>query len=143
VPEAPKSVKIAFQDADNDVETLWAIDLGDGRYELDNSPWYQYGVSWKDIVAAEPAADGFLEFTRVIEKRGHRTVRMRADRPIPQSFLDSIVAFGCSYEGAIPTYMAIDIPPGIDFDGAVRLLLESGLEWEHGDPTYEQLHTGA
>jgi hypothetical protein len=47
VPEPPL-VKIAFRDADGEVETLWPFDLGDHRYLLDNSPWYQGGVSWKD-----------------------------------------------------------------------------------------------
>jgi hypothetical protein len=35
-------IKIAFSDQQGQIETLWARDLGDGRYRLDSSPWYQY-----------------------------------------------------------------------------------------------------
>ena len=69
-------VKIAFTDDDGQVETLWAFDLGGGRYRLDSTPWFQYGVSWKDVVAARPDSDGLLCFTQVLEKSGYRTVRV-------------------------------------------------------------------
>ena len=45
-------VKIAFRDSAGEVETLWAFDLGGRRYQLDNSSWFQYGVSYNDIVEA-------------------------------------------------------------------------------------------
>src|SRR5437867_12130575 len=50
-------VKIAFTDDDGQVETLWAFDLGGGRYRLDSTPWVQYGVSWMDEVTVRVALE--------------------------------------------------------------------------------------
>jgi len=49
------SLEVALTDDDGQVETLWAFDLGGGRYRLDSTPWFQYGVSWKDVVTVRVA----------------------------------------------------------------------------------------
>ena len=58
------------------VETLWADPVGPNLYRLDNSPFWAYGVSWKDVVEAHPDPDGMLRMTRVAQKSGHRTLRI-------------------------------------------------------------------
>lgn len=133
-------VKIAFRDANGKIETLWAIDLGDGEYQLDSSPWFQYGVSWKDVVEAEPDADGLLHYQRVRRKSGHKTLRVISENPIEQSFLDALVATGCTYEGATPRFLAIDVPADVELNAVVDMLDKSGLQWEYGDPTYQDIH---
>ncbi|WP_406100935.1 DUF4265 domain-containing protein [Streptomyces sp. NBC_01003] len=35
------------------VESLWAIDLGDGTVQLDNTPWFVRGVASDDIIRVE------------------------------------------------------------------------------------------
>lgn len=132
--------KIAFRDAEGHVETLWAFDLGNHLYKLDNTSWFQYGVSYKDIVEALPQADGFPFFTRVVEKSGYRTLRVMDEERVPRQLLDSLVEVGCSYEGANPKFIAIDVPPGIDLAAAVNVLIASNAQWEYADPTYEQVH---
>lgn len=140
MPDSPEMVKVAFRDAEGHVETLWAFPLGDGRFKVDNSPWYQYGVSWHDIVSAQPEADGLLFFSHVIEKGGHRTLRVVCEEePVPQQLLQDLQDLGCTYEGANPRYIAVDVPPGIDLGKAAELLVQSGLQWEYADPTYEEL----
>ena len=141
--DEPQLVKVAFRDSEGDVETLWAFDLGGNKYRLDNTPWYQYGVSFEDVIEALPEHDGMRFFMRVVEKSGFRTVRVRDDTKVPEPLLAALSAMGCSYEGANPKFIAIDIPPKVDLDGVVRLLIESGTEWEHADPTYEWLHRTA
>ena len=131
--------KVAFTDEHGDVETLWAFDLGDGRYKLDSTPWYQYGVSYQDVVSAS-SRDGQLHFERVLAKSGYRTLRVRSDERVPQTLLDSLVALGCTYEGANPTFIAIDVPPNVELTTAVDSLMASGIEWEHADPTHEQIY---
>jgi len=133
-------VKVAFRDAKGEIETLWAFDLGDHRYRLDNTPWFQYGVSYQDIVEAFPEPDGFLFFTRVVEKSGYRTIRVQADTGVPQSLIDNLTASGCSFEGANPRFIAFDIPPDASLEAVVRVLMEANANWEHADPTYEQLY---
>jgi hypothetical protein len=131
--------KIAFTDVDGDVETLWAFDLGKGRYKLDNTPWHQYGVSYQDIVSAIDR-DGELHFDRVIIKSGYRTLRVRSDGPVPKTLLDALVELGCKYEGAVPSFIGIDVPADVELTSATELLIQSGLEWEHADPTYEEIY---
>jgi hypothetical protein len=138
--DAERVVKIGFRDANGDVETLWAFSLGDGRYRIDNTPWYQYGVSWHDIVEAHVDADGMPWFDRVTQKSGNRTLRVKSEKAVPTLLLEAIKAIGCTYEGANPKFIAIDVPAAILLDEVVDLLVQSNLQWEYADPTYEQLH---
>ena len=133
-------VKVALRGPDGDVETLWADDLGGRRYRLDNTPWYAYGISWRDIVEAKPDADGQLQFQRIVEKSGHRTIRITAEQPFSDEWLQQIVALGCTYEGATRKYVGIDLPPGIDLEVVGKFLTQQNVRWEHADPTYEQYH---
>ncbi|MFI5808801.1 DUF4265 domain-containing protein [Streptomyces sp. NPDC051561] len=40
------------------VESLWAVDLGDGTVRLDNTPWFVRGVASDDIVRVEVDEEG-------------------------------------------------------------------------------------
>ena len=57
--ETENMVKVLLQDG-KDVETLWAVPVGENLYRLDNSPFFAYRVSWEDVVHAEPDSDGVL-----------------------------------------------------------------------------------
>ena len=135
----PELTKIAFTDAEGGVETLWAFDLGGGRYKLDSTPWFQYGVSYQDVVSAI-LRDEQPHFVQVLTKSGYRTLRVRSDTTVPSSLLDMLVALGCKYEGANPSFIAIDVPANVELHAATALLVQSGLEWEYGDPTYEEIY---
>jgi hypothetical protein len=135
----PELVKIAFVGDDGGVETLWAFDIGNGSYKLDSTPWFQYGVSYQDVVKAEITSDGPLTFTGVVQKSGNRTLRVVLDTNATKEFTDSIIALGCSFEGANPKFLAIDVPPEVALDTVVSYLSDRGVNWEYGDPTYEQI----
>jgi hypothetical protein len=138
--------KILFSTEDGQVETLWAAPLGNALYQLENSPWFAYGVSWQDIIEAHAPEKGELPaFQRVVEKSGNQTLRLLLDPSADQSeesqrVLDKLVELGCSYEGANPTYIAINIPPPVDLWTICNFLTETGHQWEHADPPYEELH---
>lgn len=51
-PKSKVLFLIANEDGSADVETPWASDLGNDTYQLDNSPFFAYSVSWKEIVYA-------------------------------------------------------------------------------------------
>lgn len=148
---AGPSAKVLFRVTDDDgetiAETLWAIPLGDDRYELANSPFYAYGVSWKDVVLAPRAPDGMPEFQKILSKAGHKTVRVRLDPPyergnVSAKRVDELVALGCSFEGSHNTLISFDVPPEVKL-GLVRdYLISIDAEWEHADPTYEELFPG-
>jgi len=139
--EDPKLVKVELRGEDGEVETLWAFDLGNGRYKLDNTPWYAYGVSTGDVIEAAPEDHaGFPVFKAVVEKSGYRTVRITAASDFTDEFFEEIKALGCSFEGANRRYVAIDVPPSVELWSVAEFLTERGIRWEHADPTWEELH---
>lgn len=139
-------VRVGFWDEDTQsVETLWATPLGQERYRLENSPFFAYRVSWLDVVEARPDAGGRLEFLRVVEKSGHQTVRVileDVESPKATPFLDGVKQRGCSFEGFQPKLLSIDVPPGVRLEEITRYFIEQGVQWEHADPTYDDLHPG-
>ena len=82
---------------------------------------------------------------RVVAKSGHRTIRIilssdpRNDAGA-KLVLNEISALGCTYEGANGQYVAVDLPPEVNMEKVVRFLTEREVEWEHADPSYEQLY---
>jgi hypothetical protein len=145
---ADDAVKVVLFGPDGEVETPWAVALGDDLYELDNTPWFAYGVSWKDVIEARPPAPGeFPEFVRVVRKSGYRTVRVMLASPADQSaesrsLLGRLNELGCTYEKLNQRFISIDVPPAVDLMVIREFLISSGQEWEHADPTYEQLGFG-
>jgi len=144
-PTAKVLFRVPNEEGSAEVETLWAIPLGGDRYELDNSPFYAYSVSWRDVVYAPvDETEGRATFRRVESKSGNRTVRVVFDEPVEpgnegQLVLDGLVELGCTYEGANRRYISVNVPPGIELAAVRRYLIERDAEWEHADPTYEEL----
>lgn len=152
-PPAKPDSKVLFRvprdDGTADVETLWATSLGGDRYKLDNSPFYAYSVSWQDVVLAPWSEDeSFPTFERVVEKSGNRAVRVFFDPPVGAGnasdlILQGLVGLGCSYEGASPSYIAINIPQAVELGTVTAFLIASGVNWEHADPRYSELYPDA
>ena len=144
-PQAKVLFRVPNDDGTADVETLWATPLGNNRYQIDNSPFYAYGVSWNDVVFAPFNSDeGFPVFESVVGKSGHKTVRVIFDPPVEDgnesdSLLQGLVVRGCSYEGMNRRYMSIDISPSVDIQVVREYLIESDVKWEHADPTFDEL----
>jgi hypothetical protein len=138
-------VKVQLSGPEGEIETVWARPLGGDRYELDNTPWCPFGLSWRDVVEARRRTpDGFPEFVRVVQKSGHRTIRVILDppadvSPASQAVLDGLQALGCTYEGRAHRFIAVDVPPAVDLMDVRGFLIATGLHWEHADPTYDEL----
>ena len=140
-------MKVLFTGPDGEVETLWANRVAPGRFALDNLPWFAYGVSLGDVVAAEPDDRGMLVFAGIVEKSGNRTVRIIPDIVEPgrtwtaasRQLFDALVERGCSFEGANPGFVALNVPAAASLDAVVELLNASGFDWEYADPTYAEL----
>lgn len=109
-------------------ETVWAEPLGRGRYRLDNSPFYFFDLSYRDVVEAEPDENGQLCFRRVAERGGHSTYRlMRAECPteIFEQAWRPLKALGCTFEGGPGRLLSVDVPPEANIH-EVYALLETG-----------------
>lgn len=138
-------VKVELRSADGDVETPWATPTGGHLYRLENSPFFAYDVSWQDTIEAKPDEEGFPVFVRVVEKSGNRTVRIILEPPadesaVSQRVLDSLVEMDCSYEGANPSYLSINIPSDANFEAVCEYLTQGDIQWEHVDPSYDRLY---
>ena len=143
------AVKVLFTGPDGEVETLWANRVAAGQFALDNLPWFAYGVSLGDVVVAEPRGDtGMFVFLRVVQKSGNRTLRVIPDVTEPgrtwtfesRQLMDALVERGCSFEGANPAFVAVNVPPAASLDAVVELLIASGFDWEYADPPYEAIY---
>ena len=144
-PDSKVLFRVPADDGSAQVETLWATSLGNDQYRLENSPFYAYSVSWKDVVFApfDPAEDR-ATFRQVVKKSGNRTVRLIFDPPVQDGnesdqVLQGLLDLGCSYEGANSGYMSINIPPAVDLSVVRQYLVVKRAQWEHADPTYAEL----
>jgi len=144
------TAKVLFRVPDGeggaDVETLWAVPLGEDRYQLANSPFYAYDVSWEDIVLA-PFSDteGMPTFESVAVKSGNRTVRIIFDPPVASgnasdAVVQGLVLLGCSYEGANACYLSVNIPATVDLQAVCAYLIRHEVQWEHADPSYNAIY---
>src|SRR6185503_16983643 len=116
-PTAKVLFRIVESDGSDSIETLWAYDLGENRYKLDNSPFYAYGVSWGDtVLAPHDDTQGHATFHSVLVKSGYRTVRVMFDPPVRRGnesdiTLKGLVKLGSEYERANAQYIVVSIPP--------------------------------
>lgn len=124
---------------------IWAEPLGSGRFRVESCPFFAYGVSRDDVVSASAANGGESpRLDDVIEKGGHRTLRLALDpgtelgaRPV-QGLLERLLEVGCTHELLRPKIVAIDLPPETDLTLVTELLQERAREgtlvWEWADP---------
>jgi hypothetical protein len=109
-------------------EAIWAHPLGEHRFRIDNVPFYAYDLNYGDVVEAiATAADRKPSVVRVLERSGHRTLRIVFEEEVPEgeqlSRLHSLRGLGVSFERCSARYVALDLQPGGDFH-AVRECLE-------------------
>jgi hypothetical protein len=124
---------------------IWAEPLGSGRYRVESCPFFAYGLSRDDVVrAADGAGEDAPRLEDVMDKSGHRTLRLAldpaaelSDRPV-QALLERLLEAGCTHEALRPKIVAIDLPPEVDVAAVAELLqgrARDGLiVWEWADP---------
>jgi hypothetical protein len=124
---------------------LWAEPLGSARYRIESCPFFAYGVSRDDVVrAVEVAGDEAPRLEDVLEKGGHRTLRIALDARVEisdaaiQGLLERLLELGCTHEALRPKLVAIDLPPEVDVTIVVELLQaladDGTVLWEWADP---------
>lgn len=105
---------------DGSAESLWAQDLGDGLYRIDNIPFEVRGLALGDIVQAYPDADGALAFCGLYEKSGAGTAWIRVEAGLPSAAGQDLVRLlterGMPYESYGETMLAVNVPAGLDPD---------------------------
>jgi len=130
-------------------ERLWALDLGEGRYQIDNIPFFARDLALGDVVSAVPEAkaeEGVLRYHQVLQPSGHSTFRILVDdaSQVPEvcTLLEEV---GCDTERShLPRLVAIDIPPSVSL-AAVRKALAPGVSqerWEYEEACLGQAEAG-
>lgn len=140
-------VSIRFPVEGAEVEVMHAIRRADGLFILDNSPFHAYGVSFGDVFSAVESEEGGVVFSKVVERGGHSTYRVRLREGEGHDFFiqhwSALGEIGCTYEGsglADRRLYSIDIPPSVSVD-KVYALLEQGEQdgvWEFEEAHYSQ-----
>lgn len=145
-------VKVTFQISENGpVEKMYAKPLGDGRFVLDNSPFYVFDVSYCDEFSATDV-DGELVFSHVTARGGHSTYRIKIPQGKDHShflkYWTELEREGCSYEGSsvnVQRLYTVDIPPGADVNKIYQIMqkYENTGIWEFEEGHYSgssQMH---
>lgn len=120
------------------VESLWAVDLGDGTVRLDNTPWFVRGVASDDIIRVQLDDDGLWWAGETVRASDNCTIRLivlkdGGSAAARQSVLETFHKLGTTGEGIERFGMvALDVPPTADLR-RIRELLEHGeaKEWWH------------
>ena len=124
---------------------LWAESLGSARYRIESCPFFAYGVSRDDVVrAVEVAGEEAPRLEDVIEKGGHRTLRVALDPAVEvvdaavQGLLERLLELGCTHEVLRPKLVALDVPAEVDVVLVAELLQaladDRAALWEWADP---------
>jgi hypothetical protein len=106
-------------------ESVWATEVGNGKYRIENVPFYAMELSFGDVVRAAPK-DGSLQFDCVASRGGHSTYRVitrdGADDSQVRSALSDLNSNGASYERDTANLLAVDIPKVTDVPRIYRIL---------------------
>lgn len=129
-----KHVKIAFEiEQDEDgwppatTETLWAIDLGDGTYKIDNIPFFAPLLACGDIVTAERKYDDMLYYVDTVIDSEHSTIRIffENENKIKEVY-SKLEKIGCGIEGGedYKHMTSVDVLPNTNFKEVTDYLQE-------------------
>ena len=115
-----------------DGESMWAEELGNDLYRIENVPFHAYGLNYRDVVRAAPdSSETIPEIREVVEPSGRRTIRVFFDKAVDQvaqsKLLDEFKQYDASYEPANDRLIAIDIKSEGSY-GAVYDQLEEWIE---------------
>ncbi|MET8740819.1 DUF4265 domain-containing protein [Streptomyces sp. NPDC004728] len=120
------------------VESLWALDRGDGTVRLDNTPWFVRGVACGDVLTTHPDEDGVHWAGQVVSPSQNCTIRLivlrdKGSGAARQSVLNAFAELGVGVEGNERFGMvALDVPLEADL-ARVQRLLDHGVAQEWWD----------
>lgn len=120
-------------------ESLWAEDLGGDLFRVRNVPFCAYGINFRDVVRATADGPGLKpEVREIVERSGHRTLRVFFDDSYPEDsrvgLLKQLNSHQAFFECATSRYFAIDIEP----QGSYEKVCDQLWAWENaGFLSYE------
>jgi hypothetical protein len=133
-------VKVQFHDPAVGYENLWATDMMGNHYRIESIPFFIYGISLGDVVAVSPDNEGRLQFSKLVESSGNRTLRARSDDFIKNAARRKKVTAGLKKLGAgveelRSRLLAINVPLNIDLKAVTDYLTDDAkVSWEYANP---------
>lgn len=123
---------------------MWVKKVGDGLYQLQNTPFFAKGLAYLDVVSAR-AENGRLVLGGVKDasRRSTYRVHVKAATPTPsvQPLFAQLMALGCTYESYVETLWTLfawDVPASaVD---AAYTILDTGEK--QGIWAFEEGHYG-
>jgi hypothetical protein len=114
-------------------ESLWVLPLGEGLFQVDNTPFFAWDLALRDVVAADPE-EGVCRFRRVVHRSGHATLRLIiSDLAEVNAVVEQFTQLGCLSERShIPGLVALDVPPTTSWAEVKRLLTEGEAQERWG-----------
>lgn len=118
-------------------ESLWAKNLGDDLYEIQNVPFCAYGLNCGDVVRAttdEPELKP--EVREIVRRSGNRTLRasFKISKEQQEPHVEAIESLGAWIERANPTFICINVPPEASYAKVLQYLerqeASAALEYE-------------
>ena len=96
-----------------ETESLWARPVGNGLYELQSIPFFEYNLKLKDVVRCESEADG-LRFVEVVKASGQETLRVFFGEEAAPEFVVSSISYirkrGGVVEPGAERMFAVSVP---------------------------------
>lgn len=127
-------------------ESMWAKEIEGDLYAIRNLPFFAFGLNFGDVVRA-PEIAGIREVRTVVRASGHRTLRIVFGDHVTQAeqrrYLDTLARLGGTHERATKLLVAVDVPPGADFDAMLVTLDRCEAEGELSYETCEARATGS
>lgn len=112
---------------DREIESVWAFPV-EGGYQIDNIPFYAREIALGDVVSTTKDIDGSLRFSSLVRPSGHSTVRLwfAKDRVEDVALVrQKLREMKCASEQSdLPRLVAIDIPPSVSYESALKLFVE-------------------
>lgn len=118
----------------DDWESLWASEIEMGLYSIDNIPFFVRGISWGDIVSAEPK-QGELRFKQLERQSGHSVLRIIVyDVSEVEDLRKDLQHLECDTEKShVPGLIAVDVPSTVSLDEVIEFLKEGEKQdrWDY------------
>lgn len=147
----PEHSKVLVEYFDTDgkvegVESLWAVEVDENQYRLDNVPFYATEYALGDIVKVEQM-HGARYVVGLIQASGHSTIQILFSQVEDvEPTAQALHTMGCSTEGShLPTLISVDIPPDVSYFNVVKPFLDKGEQqekWQYQEACIAQIPSG-
>jgi len=115
-------------------ESMWAWELPEGLFCVDNIPFYVKGISSGDVISAKDDGEKLI-FENLVRPSLNSVIRVYvSDSEDVQTARDNFRALGCESElSHVPKLFAVEIPGDVNFDPVANLLAEGdeGGRWKY------------